>query len=266
MIGIYIDTQAIMDEFYLDKKQIEGLMDYTVKEVTAGLAKEWENQAKKALHSTRDLYVNNIHIADPGKFQGAIFLTGKMPNMIEQGASAFDMKEGFKQSAKKKQKKGGGWYMTIPFRYATPGALGENSVFAGSLPDEVYAVAKTQATNIPIPGAKRSAGLKIEDLPQQYQAPSIRPGFSTIPESKTFVEYKTKTAQFQGLVKINDNATGQNRYMTFRRISDTSDPSAWIHPGFDAMNLAEKAIDAFNMDLHIDKAIDNYLSKLGFGS
>ena len=50
----------------------------------------------KELHQTRQVYKRNINKPVFGRLKGSITLTGTLPNMIEQGADPFDMKEGKK--------------------------------------------------------------------------------------------------------------------------------------------------------------------------
>ena len=54
-------------------------------------------------------------------------------------------------------------------------------------------------------------------------------------------------------------------YNSFRRVSDKSDPSSWIHPGFTAANLAEKAFDNFESKMQsvLEKAMEAGLSSIG---
>ena len=139
MVPIKIDLTALSLEFGLTKQQSEALMEFTLKQLMGTVAANWAKQAKQNLHQSRDQYVNSITVVPKGRFEGLIVLRGVLPNMIEQGASAFDMKVGFLASSKAKQKKDGtGMYLTIPFRHATPLAIGESPIFSEVLPNEVY--------------------------------------------------------------------------------------------------------------------------------
>ena len=48
--------------------------------------------------------------------------------------------------------------------------------------------------------------------------------------------------------------------MNFRRVSENSDPGAWIHPGFEAKHLMEAAIDEMDVDNIVDQTVDEFLS------
>ena len=50
--------------------------------------------------------------------------------------------------------------------------------------------------------------------------------------------------------------------MTFRRVSDKSDPNSWIHPGFDARKFMDKALDQTQIPQVVDMVLDNFLSQL----
>jgi hypothetical protein len=254
----------------MTKDDVENVIDFTVKEITSSFARRWENEAKLNLHQTRERYINNLIVVDTGRMSGAVVLDyskDKMIQMIEEGASAFDMKDGFEKSNKKHTKKGGGWYLTIPFRWATPGAIAESSVFTATMPQQVYSAVKSAPQNIPTSsGGTRSAGLSLNNIPDRFKAPSTRAGFSNLLTSKTFESYEQKTSVYAGISKMSDATTGQNTYMSFRRVSDKSDPSSWIHPGMEAQNLAQKALDKLevNIESEMGRALDMALANYGF--
>lgn len=266
MIPILIDTSDVAAEFALTKPEVDAMISYTVKGITAAYARAWDNQAKRALHSTRWLYRSSIVVGEQGPFTGYVMLVNKLPNMIEQGASPFDIKAGFAKSEKAKQKKGGGWYLTVPFRFATPGALGESEVFSNVMPQEVYAAVRNNTTRQTSLGGARRSGqpLSVSQIPTDFQIPRTRAMIET--KHRVFEEYKHKHSIYEGIQKASkkyQNAT-QGQYVSFRRVSDNSDKNSWIHRGFEAHNLAEKALGAMNIPFEVDRLVDNFLSKLGF--
>lgn len=260
IVPIIIDHQSIADQFHLDKESVDNIIDYAIKEITAQFAVQWEKTAMNELHSTRNRYVQNLKIIDEGRMKGAVMLDySKDPliQMIEEGASSFDMKEGFEKSSKKTMKKNGGWYLTIPFSIGTPGTLSDN--FSTIMPSEVYNVVKNKVVN---PTTNRSAGLMESEIPEQYKAKQIK---AVIPESKSFKAYQHKNSIFEGVYKSNNKTTGQSTYGSFRRVSDVSDPSSWIHPGLQVANIAEKALSEFesNIEPKLTSAMDSALSYFG---
>jgi hypothetical protein len=264
MISFTVDTGALSEEFTLTKKDVDAMMTYCVQEVAGSFASLWEDLARKNLRSSRNQYINSIVVSQEGPTQTSVALVGKLANMIETGVSPFDMKTGFEASAKKHMKKDGGWYMTIPFRFATPGAIGENEVFSGRLPQPVYAVVKSAPVTIPISGGMRSAGLDPLQIASPYDQVKTRAAVTNIPESKIFAAYEHKSSIYAGITKVQDSTTGQNRYMSFRRVSDKSDPMSWINSGIEAHNFGDKAEAQLDVPTVVDQAVDTFLSRLGF--
>lgn len=249
MLPITFDISGTIEEFDFSQQESEELVSFMVKNLTAQIANKWDSEAKRVLKQTRDSYRASISIVDKGRFEGMIILRGQFPNMIEQGAEAWDMKEGFAKSSKAKVKKNGGWYFTVPFRLATPNALGESSVFSGVMPDEIYQLVKQKGANNPI---------TKQDLGSNYTAGKRE---KIVLKSKTYDEYIHKSSIYVGLQKKSMTYQGatQSQYMNFRRVSDTSNPNAFIHPSMVARELAEKAIEKVNVPEQVSKMVDVYL-------
>lgn len=79
-------------------------------------------------------------------------------------------------------------------------------------------------------------------------------------------KYTWKTGKFEGLVKFSkqyDKGRG-GQYMTFRRVSDRSDPSSWYHPGFARIPIM------FLLSQYIDQKLPHlwasYISSLSQGA
>lgn len=256
MIPIIIDATTLPFGVASNKNLIEKVVDSIIKDITASLFREWDQQAIQGLHQTRKRYRDNLFVVDEGRMMGSVVLDysiDPMVRMIEEGANAFQMQEGFAKSSKKKMKAGGGWYLTIPFRFATPEAVAESSVFSGKMPDEIHDIVKNKPLEINIMGGgQRSVGLKIDEIPNQYK--------EAIPESEAFKSI------YQGMIKVQDPTTKDNTYMNFRRVSDKSDVSSWVHPGLDTRDFGEKALAKIdqNMDVELNRAMNKILAALGF--
>lgn len=268
MISFTIDTSELSQEFSLTKQDVDKMMKFTLQNVAGEFARTWADVARKGLNSTRSQYLRAIQTVDEGPLTTAVVLVGEIANGIESGRGAFDMKPGFASSAKRKNTVGkdgkAGWYVTVPFRFASAGTTGESDVFSGSMPSPIYAIAKAQKTTIPTVGGMKSAGLTAGQLPTAFSAPSVRPAVSNIPESKSFQAYQHKSSIYEGISKVKDNATGQNSYVSFRRISDKSDANAWINPGTPARNFGDEAIARVDVATIVDQSVDTFLSSLGF--
>lgn len=266
MKPITIDLTGLRQQFGLAADTIELLTETCVNAVTAAIYANWEALAKQELHSTLPEYLRNLIRVDKGRFEKQIVLTGVLPNMLEQGASPFDMKEGFKNSPKVKHTipvynkkgnqiyKGGDWYLTIPFRIGTPGALGQAG-FAGVMPSAVYNLMRKRATGSPLTAA---------ELPERYGAPGVRPAIEATPTTKYYEEYQHKNSIYEGLTKrtAQYGKTSQNTYGTFRRVSGNSDPLSWINKGLKALRLADKAVEQTDVDTIVENEVMDYLETI----
>lgn len=257
LVPITIDTQALVDQFALTNRQVEGVLDDVIKSITAQFARSWEEEAKRSLKRTRKRYINSLGVVDEGRMQGAVVLRYNDPvvKFVEEGRGAFDMKVGFERSDKRKEKKDGGWYLTIPFRIATPDAIAESDLFANRMPSEIYELVKDEEIDV---GFNRSPGLSIKDIPDKYSIPKTRAAVGNVATKRVFEEYQRKTSEWEGLSKVQDRVTGQNVYMNFRVVSDQSDPNAWIYTGINAYQLGDKAFSIFEsgIDVRLNKALN----------
>jgi hypothetical protein len=241
-----IDFSEVIDEFALTYEEASGLGDRLVSAVTQQVLNNWRKEAAKGLHGTRSRYIRGLTVVERGRLENAIVLKGKFNNMIEQGISSFDMKVGFANSSKAKQRADGtGWYLTIPFRWATPDALGENEAFSGVMPKEVHAAAKRKAKGDVVMAVKPS------DIP-------------AILSKRKKVHHKT--GLYEGIQRTKSLKEEANErgggYISFRRVSDRSDKRAFFHPGFKARDFAAKALNNSNLQVTIDNEIDTYIAEI----
>jgi hypothetical protein len=187
-------------------------------------------------------------------------LVGTLPNMVESGADQFDMKEGILNGPNAKRAKDGSRYNVVPFSHGTPGALPEN-FNGGILPDLVYEVIKNKPQNMSVPGGgKKSAPLQLDEIPKPFDEKKVKTFMDK--ESSAFKEYQHKNSIYEGVSRVKDAVTGQNRYQSFRAVSDNSDDNSWNHPGLEPKNLAEKALNDFNIESEMGRIIDNFLSEM----
>lgn len=249
MVVIQIDVAPLLDDFSFTQEQVNNLMDYTVKELTSKFAAEWENEANNSLKSSRQQYINSIVVVDEGFAKGAVMLVGELPNMVESGVDNFDMKEGMLNGPNAKESKDGTTYNTIPYQHGTPGSLPEN-FSGGVMPKEVHAIAKSHAPKQPV---------KKDELPKKFQAKQKKN--VVMPKSKAVVRYQHKNSIYEGISKQKDARTGQNTYISFRRVSENSDPASWIHPGIEAHDIASKALNNFDIPSQTSAIFDQWWSE-----
>lgn len=250
MLPVKIDISNPIDRYSLSESQAADMAAM----VTVGLANIYANNmielAKKELNSTRKMFVNGIKVVQLSKYACAVDLIGVMPNAITFGMSPFDMKDGFSKSAKRVSKKGGGWYLTIPMRWANPNAIASSQVFSGTMPPEIYNLAKRLQS-----GITGKDTLRTGDLPAGFDDSKFRPAMQVADEVRE--QYDHKSPMFAGLQK---SGSGKNtQYSTFRRVSDKSDPNSWMHSGIIAKNIHIKAYEMMSIGDEAKRIIDSYL-------
>ena len=256
--------REVCDEFQLNDSQMSSLKAAILSEATNSVAEAWKSEARKGLHTTRDMYVRGIGVINSGRYTNVIVLNGSLANAMEMGRGAFNMKLGFKKSSKIEYSKNGGWYMSIPFRYAVPGSLGESSAFSGVLPSSIYELIRSFEKDSVNSSGDTKTSLSAIDIPSDYATKGRRAEITNVSTNTTFGEYIHKSSQYEGLqrdTKTYEGAT-QGQYNTFRRVSSNSDPNSWIHPGFTALNYAQNAINSANLDTVVNNTIDKFLSIL----
>lgn len=267
IIPIYIDTGSIVEAYSsLDQDAVDKICDNIAKTLAARYAQKLELEATASLHQTKKRYIHAINVVDSGKLEGTVILDfSKDPliRMIEEGAAPFDMKKAMLKSPKAKTNASGGKYITVPFRFGTPDAVGESDVFSNIMPQGVYEVVKEEPTVISTVGGSRSAGLTVDKLPVQFQKPATRKEIKDSEGKILFNAYTHKGSIYEGMTKNTDAVTGQNTYNSFRRVSENSDPDAWIHKGIEQYNLVSKALQNFDQETEVQIAMNNEFSKLG---
>lgn len=259
-ISIEVNLSDTFDEFLMSKEQAEAMTEKALSDIADAFVFNWKAAAKQALGSTRSQYIKGIQQVDRGRLEKAVILVGILPNMLEFGASPFDMKAGFEKSLKRKIKTNGGWYLTIPFRIGAAGSLGENEAFSGVMPDEISKIAKgLTASGTDASGAKKSGNsIKLSDIPQSLQATKTRPAVGG------FEAYEHKNNIYEGITRSEKTYEGatQNSYTSFRRVSDKSSAMAWINSGIKAYDLANRALLTTDIDTIADNSVDEFLSNL----
>lgn len=223
MITLNLDVKSLglgVDDLVSPK--VVGAIESSIQTSLALIKDRWQHSVQDKLNSTRPEYLKGLEfgIQYPygDHFCGAVVLDGKFPNMLEKGFKPFDIKIGFSKSQKIVRKKDGGWYLTIPLRHSTPNSF----MYGQPMPKDVYGVAKKLNPY--------QSGLGNQRLQWKGQA------------EKSWTGYQHKTNIYQGMVRIvkSYQKATQSQYMTFRRVSDKSDPSSWWHKGFAGVHIADQ--------------------------
>jgi len=195
------------------------------------MRQEWIRAARSSLSRTAAEYIRNIGpIVTSNSGRTAIIkLFGWLPNALEEGKGSFDLKPGLlKGPNAKRSESGAGYYNTIPFSHTTPGTAPVTA-----MPTPIYRMAK----NMPKNQALRLTGTALEGYGQR---------------SKISTHYTWKTSPYEGMVRrrmfegmpTQSPAGRLHNYKTFRRVSSKSDPNSWIHPGFRAHDIMDRAAEA----------------------
>lgn len=266
MIPITIDVSGVGAQFNLAAAEVDKLLELCIQSVTTAVYTNWEALAKQKLKSSLPEYLHNLHVVDKGRFAKQIILTGILPTMIEKGADAFDMKEGFKNSKYVKYSvpvynkngkmiyQGGDWYLTIPFRQGTPGIVGQAG-FANEMPQEIYDLMVHRPRGLP---------LHKSEIPSPYDERKTRAAIFDQNKKLLYAEYQHKSSIYDGLVKKSAayNKVIQNTYYTFRRAGENSDPLSWIHKGIKAYNLADEAVQKTDVNTIVENESLKFLDAL----
>jgi hypothetical protein len=249
-MNINIDPTDIMNQFNVPENDIKQFVGNIVAEIATNFESYW-NKETSVLKSSRQEYKQGIYREQIDETTFVVGLVGWLPNAIEQGIEGFDEKEGFMKSSKKHEKKGGGWYLTIPFRHAVSSSLGESEIFSGVMPKAVSKEARKLGNT--------NAGLNVKSLPSEYQIPKIRQ--EVVTKSKVFAEYQNKASIYAGIQRKVDS-TGRGNYFSFRRVSDKSDDNSWINSGIEARNFSQKALDNMDIVSMVDDLAGKYIEQL----
>lgn len=259
MIDLKIDIGNLNVEFNLSKERVDDLLEYTVGEVAVDFARKWETEANNLVKS-RDEYKNAIQLESIDQFTKVVFLNPSswLANAVETGVESFDMKLGLLASPKAKINAEGKKYITIGFRFATAGSIGDNPLFAGVMPKAIQNL--VQQNENENPEQQANSGLPFSKIPAQYQIPessTLRKMMKS--EAFTKLEQGTKMTSLYTGIKRNEKGSG---YVMFRRVSENSADDKFIHPGIVARNFGQIAMGNMDIPFTIDVAIDTYLYSL----
>ena len=247
-------TVVLSDSVY------EGLLEASshqhVSQVLSNLADGarayWIQLAGQKLNTSRRDYINGIQKVNIKGLTATIELVGSMPNMVEHGATAFDMHETLLSGPNVNISKEGHRWRVIPFKHQTPNSIGQGGgvpmgrAYAGhplvkdarALGNAVHRAAKNLQGTTSHPGGKVSYGgrldtSKLKAGKKGLNVPKLKPHHST--------------DIYAGMIR-SEKAYGsktQSTYTTFRVISDAV-PDKWQHPGIEARDLSkdvEKFLD-----------------------
>lgn len=181
-------------------------------------------------------YVRSIQegLRFPEDLTGEVFTTSPHSSYIEDGQPAHDLKPGLLSSPKAKTGKDGKKYITVPYRHGVPGTVG-----LPAMPKNVYQLAQQLGFS------RRNNFLKAFFTGRKYtwngRLQESSQGQRTHFGSHPGAGYTWKTGQFSGMVRVGKR--GHTQYLTFRRVSENSDPRSWQHPGVEPRPIREAVVE-----------------------
>lgn len=193
-------------------------------------------------------YVRSIQdgIRFPGDLVGEVFSTSEHGRAIETGSPARDMKASMLSSPKAKTGKDGKKYITVGFRHGTPG-----STTMQAMPANVHSAVKNMAysrrNDALQSGGSESftwGGRYKGDATGQRSHISPHPGGGKLQapgHTGGGGGYTWKSGLHQGMVRM--GKPGHSQYMTFRRISENSDPRSWQRPASPPRPIREAVVE-----------------------
>lgn len=230
---------------------------------------KWSGLAQSKLSTSKTDYVAGIQPAvelRSGSFYGfRISLEGDVPNMVEHGWPAHDLRGTVIPTAKTKHSGPMGDYVHVPYRHGTAGSQVGN--VGHTMPAAIHRAAKFLA-----PFSARH--MKEPDDQHRLRPDALPKGLSRRTQEMARQHLTTKAKPWHSTSLYTDmvrhaqaakNQSGQqSRYMTWRTISTNpetmTDPNKWMHPGIQARNIAPQVQD------YITQQLSNMLTQTLLGS
>jgi hypothetical protein len=253
IVPINIDLSDLVEEFDLSQDQSTFLGSSIIDVVITEYQLRWENLINRELRTTRNEYKRGVFIERESPLSVTFGLTNRssIPLMIEEGQPPFDEKEGFRNSPKRKEAEGGGWYIDIPFRHATSEAVADSGLFSTIMPQQIY------------DAVRKTGRLGIGNLQGRFAEKGERKEINRLGVNKP--SYMHKAPIYQGLTKVNIASTAnetRSGYFTWRRVSDASDPNSWWNGGIIPYKLMDKALEQAKIDVVADRVINEFLKAI----
>jgi hypothetical protein len=192
----------------------------------------------------RNLYADSIvqgtafDMPEAGEFNRKVIATDKLAEKTEEGYPAWDMKPMLLGGPKARRSKSGTLFNIIPFRHGT-GGKSENAQFR-PMPKNIHEAAKALKPSLASDTRILKYGGKLNQ--KDHGAILGQPQTKTIPGHGS---YTHKNPIHEGMLKVQASyAKGaQSKYLTFRLVSDKSDPLSWWHPGRPAQPHIQFVVD-----------------------
>ena len=227
-INFRLRAEELGKSFEGISQEVEATLNTAIAQLAQATYSEGIRLAQQRLKTSKQDYIRSLNLYDIGSNIYVISLTGDQANYIEDGFQGFDQKPGLLNGPKAKISKKGTIYNTIPFTH--------NPYSKAPLNDK--------GTQL------RSDLLKVI---QANNLDKIIKDASGTPKQGIVARLKnTGVRNLEGLVKIQktyDKAT-QSRYVSFRRVSENSPSTSWIHPGYKGARIFD------DLDKYVEDQVD----------
>ena len=237
MIPIMIDISPLVSSLNFSEEDVKGLSRTILNRLSARYMMLWERNVDSELGSTRAFYKAGMKWYYENDYTVVFELEGKgmakLGLMIERGASAFDIKEGFKTSPKAKNPGQPNWYLTVPFRHATSTAIAESTVFSAIMPKLVEKM------------VKKEGKITKNNIPKEFDFLGKREEITGSDLAVDVSEkYTHKNPIHEGLMKSDTGG-----YVTMRRVSGNSAKNSWIHKGFQKKGFMALSMEQMSSEI-----------------
>lgn len=223
-------------------------------EYVSGVSVEFSGGAFR-IHTVSGDYLRAVESGlrypmDGNVLKGGVVVDLPYADKLEKGFEAYDMKPGLLASGKVKttvaQDGTVTQYVDIPFHHDS---------------DEIPRAIKVQTNT----GGRATGAIRLGGKLGVAQF-GIRSQLT--PRELSRDAYTWKTGLFAGLYRRESGPEQRGEYMTFRRVSDNSDPSAWIHPGVEPRPVSKALEENLTPELEalVTAAFERDVARLAGGA
>lgn len=248
MIYLSFDTSKLEAFGSNFSKAIKKATDKALTQIAAATHAHIIEEANKKLHSTKDLYIENIQRFKDDDGTWYIVLDSSVV-WIDDGAKAQDMLPFFLKSPKAKTAKDGSKYMIVPFQHNKDKMTAPQKDLLSAIKSELSSIGvnikktETDKNGAPKLGLVRSLDITTKPLkhsegPGQGSGPigAVRQGASGIPFLKGVRVYQHMTKDKRG------NDAVSKSVVTFRTVSNKrKNPNAWHSKGSDGVKIMDES-------------------------
>lgn len=276
-----VNVQALQPDALLDLlSQQQTLERQAITQLAAMAYDEWVRLAQTELKTSSVDYIGGLWRPVINGSSATLVLEGVLPNMIEQGWDARDMRQTLcfnpnagnrKPIYRDRDEEGNpvgspiGWYNIIPFRHGNPNA-GKRNFFAMGQAYRARGLMTKAAPHYTISSAKKrlQLGRSVYKVAKKLGASTRDPrtgrtrwGGRLAAGTAPKLREHHATDIYAGMVR---NAAGysqtlQGHYTTFRVIS-TMEPTGWQHPGISARHFADEVSE------HLGRVAETVISDM----